>query len=76
MLFYLGEWRPTPGLVSPIPILATPPTRETTPQKFLVIGIGIMHKLWTFILPKEPSMAYGGITEFGIKLGGVRGMII
>jgi hypothetical protein len=67
VLFYCGERRETPDPA--ISILIIPPTTETTPQLFLFISIGIVHKLWAFVWSKEP-MIHGGVEIFVKELEG------
>ena len=46
------------------------PTAETTPRWFLVISVGIMHKLWAFVRSKEP-MVPRGVGMFIVDLDGM-----
>jgi len=71
VLFHCMKRRERPVLVNPVLISVIPPTKETAPRQFIVIRIWIVHKLWVFILPKEPSMMCGiFVVTSGIELGG------
>ena len=67
VLLDYGERRETcdPENTAPIPS----PTKETVPQHFLIMGVGIVHKLWK-LLRSEGSMVHSRGTILVIELDG------